>query len=784
MSNQKTNRVEVKSPPAVEGAKVAVKVPYKFIRIGMIALFLFGILLYANTINHDYVLDDAAAITKNKIVQRGVDGIPELLKTGFYYGYFGYNNNLYRPLPLVTFAIGHSLWGNDRQYEHLINVLLFAFAGVLVFSILYSLLGNAFWLMALLISALFVAHPVHTEVVANIKSRDELLAFIFSMFSLIVSVRFVLTKKIKFIVYAAVSYFLAMLSKESSIAFMLIIPLCMYLIALPNQTESKNTIKINWQKIIVGIMAVGVVMTYLIIRYMLFHNDKETTIQVMSLDNVMSNLGFFERLPTAIFVLGRYLWILFFPHPLVYDYSFKELTVVKWGDLGFIISSLVYLALLAYGVLQARKKKLLGFGILFYLISIFIVSNIALTIGSGMAERFLFTPSLGFCIAFGIVLFKLTKASANDFRDPKFLRLVLPVSLVILCLYGFKTITRNTDWRNQLTLFSNDVKYAPMSARIHFSLGNELLEQGKLLQDKKIQGEMYDKAEVELKKTLNIFPKYAEAIVSLANLYQEKGDFEKANEYMSMVSSTSLGGGGAAAEQLSYNKANALLGMKDYRGAINYYQQAIATNPKSVESYINMGIAYKEMNMPDSAIKVINIGIQINPKSSEAYLNLGTCYSSLNDFNNAILNFKKAIELNPKFAEAYIDLGDVYNRMNRLDDAEKTFLKGYELNPQIPEASFNLGYFYIKKQDYNNGMSYLIKAANLRPNYLDALINISFCASKLGRYQDVIDYAQKAIAVNPNIPDLYYNIAYGYKQLGNIPKAIEYQRQGDAVKAK
>ena len=750
--------------------------------IAIASLFVVAFLLYANTIQHGYVLDDVAVITKNKFVQQGVAGIPELFKTGFYSGYFGYNNNLYRPLPLVTFAIGQSLWGNNSHPDHLVNVLFYAIACCILFYMLLQLFGKHRWLLAYIITLLFITHPIHTEVVANIKSRDEILAFIFCCLSLIFCFRYIVNKSLFALLFGGLALFLGMLSKESAIAFMVIIPLAIYYFGEINYGEKIKFWKDrNFIAVVLTLMVA--VSFYFSIRYALFYNDAKTVTQVLPVDNVMSGVSFFERFPTAILVLGRYLLLLIWPYPLVFDYSFKTIAIVGWGDVTAWLSFIIISALKIFGLVMLPKKNYISFGIFFFLISIFIVSNIIVTIGSGMAERFLFTPALGYCIVIGVLLMQQKKSAEFIFNAKQFQKFLFSILMVILSLFSYQTVTRNLAWKNQITLFSTDVKNAPKSARAHYSLGNQLIEDAKLEKDLAIRRDLFVKAESELKRTLFIFPDYAEAIISLGNLYQEQGDYAKAQEYLGKVSTSGIGDSGSSQEQLLYNKANALLGLKDYNGAISYYQMAIAVNPKMVESYINMGIAYKEQNLFQDAIKSLETGLEINPKSSEAYLNLGTCYSAINDYKKAALNFNKALEIKSDFAEAYVNLGDLYNRSNKLAEAEVAFKKALDLNPSIPEANFNLGYCYLLKKDYNSAITWMKKAVELRPAYLDALVNLSFCESKVGHYQEVIDYAEQALKLRPDVPDLYYNIAYGFDQQGNKVKAMEYKLKGDNAKA-
>lgn len=125
-------------------------------------LFIVAIALYSNTFGHGYVVDDAIVITKNTLVQKGIQGIPEILRHGPSYGWKQIDDS-YRPLSHVTFAIEISLFGKSPVAHHVVNVLLYGFTGALLFFLLLELFRDKHWLFAFLIALLFVVHPIHTE---------------------------------------------------------------------------------------------------------------------------------------------------------------------------------------------------------------------------------------------------------------------------------------------------------------------------------------------------------------------------------------------------------------------------------------------------------------------------------------------------------------------------------------------------------------------------------------------------------------------------------------------
>jgi len=147
----------------------------------LIALLGFG--LYANTLGHDFALDDFSAIKENRIVKKGLKEMTTLWTTHYRYGYWNSAGELYRPLPLTMFAAEWQMSPDNPFIHHFVNIFLYALTGWLLFLTLFKIFRKR-WLLALLGTAFFIAHPVHTEIVANIKSRDEILAFLFFVVSL------------------------------------------------------------------------------------------------------------------------------------------------------------------------------------------------------------------------------------------------------------------------------------------------------------------------------------------------------------------------------------------------------------------------------------------------------------------------------------------------------------------------------------------------------------------------------------------------------------------------
>ncbi len=189
-----------------------------------IIIFSFSFLLYANTISNDYNLDDEIVTRNHRLTSKGVEAIPRIFTSAYYSDDMGYAFE-YRPMVHITFAIEHQLFGDNPHVSHFVNTVLYSFMCLLLFSLLGILFRGENRFLSLLIALLFAAHPVHTEVVASIKNRDEMLALLFSIASWYI----ILKCSERNLVWAAtggsVLFLMALLSKISVFGFVIIIPL-------------------------------------------------------------------------------------------------------------------------------------------------------------------------------------------------------------------------------------------------------------------------------------------------------------------------------------------------------------------------------------------------------------------------------------------------------------------------------------------------------------------------------------------------------------------------------
>ncbi|MEO5572422.1 MAG: tetratricopeptide repeat protein [Bacteroidia bacterium] len=671
----------------------------------LIIIAAFSFLLYANTLNHNYAVDDGTVMQNNKIVKKGISAIPEIFSTRYRAGFWERKENMYRPLSLVMFAIEWQLSPEKPFLGHLVNVLLYMLTGVLLFITLTKLLPQKNLLIPFLTTLLFIAHPIHTEVVVNIKSRDEILCFLGVIASINFLMDYIRSSKIISLIISLFCFLLSLLSKESAITFIFIVPLVLHFFTA---VDFKKIIKTSFYFI-------GAAIVYMAIRGAVLKGlASETELQIVN-NSLLGATDFITRFASAMYIMGKYLLLLFFPHPLVFDYSYNEIKNVPVTDIRTLLSIAIYLSLFIYALKTFKQKNFISFGILFFLITISLVSNIFFLIESTLAERFVYMPSLGFCFVIVIVMTKMFKSetiknTGNFSALLKSNSTLFSVVLIVLVLFSFKTISRNADWKNNLTLLAQDVKTSPESARIRYAYGSAILiEQALKEKDKTKKYELLDKSIEQLEKGVAILNTYSDAFYHLGLAYKEKEDYPNAIKNLE-----------AAQNGKKWTEADFFVAMgiayggaKQFDKAIANLNKAIEIDPKNADPYNNLGLYYDEMGDKQNAIKSLNKAIELNPKFDKAYYNLGNTYAKSGDYNKAIDFYKKAFAIDPVYEDAYNNTGNSYAAMKDYANAIVYYKKVIEINPSNLKVLNNIGVTYKMMGDDVNGDKYfeMVKTA-------------------------------------------------------------------------
>lgn len=586
-----------------------------------IIIFSFAFLLYSNTLSHGFVMDDGAMITTHETVKKGFAGIKELFGQSSVYGSTKENFGTYRPLTMSLFAMEYSFFMENSAAYHFVHVLLYSILCVVIFILLKKLFqsfsfGNG---LAFISTLLFTAHPIHTEVAANVKSADEILSLLFCSLALLAGIRYAETSKIKF---SAISFFVflcGLFSKENSATFLLIILLALFLFSEASRKQ---------------ILLLFSLHAFALVIYFLLRNaalDPSPPIGLVN-NSLAGAADFSTRYGTAFFILLKYLGILFFPHPLCWDYGFNQIPLVGFANPVVIASLVIYLAMAVYAIIFLIKKSsqrtlvasLVSFCILFYLISLSVSSNIFVLIGTTMAERLLFTPSLAFCVLVSFVVVKVFRTNPFNVNLN-----ILPL-ILILALYSYKTFSRNRDWESNITLFAKGVEDCPNSYRTNSTFAWESVLAGEKETDKEKRKVHFRNAITYYKKALTIYAgieadwyNYGVSNSNVGNIDEAVAAYQRALQI------------NPSHRNSNYNLATVYLSRKDFQNALNHFLKVYEIEPGFMDVSFKIGLIHHMGGQPHAAIPYYELYYKINPNNRDVINNLMMAYNSVGDKEKA-----------------------------------------------------------------------------------------------------------------------------------------------------
>lgn len=618
-------------------------------------IFAFSFLMYANTLTHGFVLDDAIVITDNMYTTKGVEGIPGILSKETFFGFFKVegketlvSGGRYRPMTLVLFAMVYQVAGASPFVFHLLTILLFALTCVVLYRTLLLLLaprGDDYaalfsWLAALL----FAAHPIHTEVVDNIKGCDEIVTLLGSLATLYFVVKAHDSGQQKWSLLAGVIFFLACLSKENAVTFVAVIPLALWVF----RGASAASILKNMAPVAVAFLAFFFIRgTILNWKFggapMELMNNPYLKLQ----GNQWVAFTGAEKLATIFYTLLKYVQLLFVPHPLTHDYYPRTIDIMTFSNGAVLLSVLLYAGMSYYAISGLGKRDPLRFGILFYLLTLSIVSNIVFPIGTNMGERFAFMPSVGFCMVLASLLYWFRSKMNN-------LNVLLGVFGAIIVLFSLKTITRNPAWASNEKLFFSDVSVSRKSAKIQNACGGILFDRATKETNEVRRNELCNQALSHLNQAIEIYPNYSDAYVSRggANYYLKLYD-QSISDYRRAVELASSDPRWKTYLALALRDGGRYRGEQrgDLRGAAQYLNESWQLNPNDAETARLIGVSHGVSGDNAGAIEWFTKAVQLAPKEAIYLFDLGQAYSASGDMAKGEEMRRKALEMDPKLLE-------------------------------------------------------------------------------------------------------------------------------------
>jgi hypothetical protein len=621
--------------PAAEGKSFSI---YSF-RTQAIIIAIIGFIFYANTFSHEAAFDDRMAITDNEYVQQGMAGIPAILTRDAYQSYLEHKNGgnqlaggRYRPLSLITFAIEQQMMGvgsdagenstgqnvsaeretrvaGEMHARHVINVMLYILSVIVLLYLLRYIVFPEAPLAAFIAALIFLIHPLHTEVVANVKSRDEILSVLFISLTFIKAFRYYDEKKKKDLWLAVIFFFLALLSKEYAVTMVVLLPLAFYLFRREGIADGAKAI-----------------VPYLIpvALYFILRMASVTAVAEGAEHNVMNNPYLYatgmQKIATEMYILLSYLKLLFLPVTLIADYSYNQIPYTDFSNPLVLLSIALHIVMIATMCLLFVRRHVLCFAIAVYLANLALISNIFFDIGAPMGERLIYHSSIGFAIVFGYLLYK----GFGLIKQPAITNGALVACIgVLVLLSGFKTIDRNADWKNDVTLFLTDVKKAPNSVLTNNNAAAACMSFAKQAANPAERKEWFEKAIGYFDKAISIYPQHYLARQNRGLVYFNMGMPDKAMPDWDTVRKYAPG-------QPNLAKYLSIAG----------------------QYYFGQGMKYEKANQPDSAIVAYQKCTEATPQAAEPWFRLGYAHFVAGQIPAARSALERALQLKPDYGDA------------------------------------------------------------------------------------------------------------------------------------
>jgi len=576
-------------------------------------------LVYANSFSGLFEGDSGLLVAQDLRVRQAS---PENLALIFsqQYWYPNSDSGVYRPLVTLSWLLNYSILGNgDRTAGyHAVNLALHLTNVILVWLLCIIIWDDV--LPALFTAAIFALHPVNVEAVTNIAGRADLMAALGVLAGLLLHTQLGKSaggRRPAILLGMFLAALFGIFSKENAVVLPAV--MLLYDTVFRSRREAGSVIS-GYVAVLLALIAMFGV------RHLVF--SRLPLPDLPFVDNPLVGASFWTGRLTAVAVIWRYLALLLWPRNLSWDYSYNQIPMAGPAD-GLAALAGLLLALAALAWLHRRHAPACFFG-MFFFIALAPTSNLLLIIGTIMAERLLYLPSIGFAGCMVAAAFALSRR-LGGLRA----RYIAAGALILVIAgLGLRARLRNFDWTDGERLWSSGAETAPNSFKTHLAVTYGLSRKGLNLAN-------IDYAISEAKRGVSIIeglPPLQTAIPAfdtLASLYKTKGDLlllqpqpEAGNEFYLVALDVLLR---AVPLDRKYNQER--MRKELARGVpparIRFKGYAFL--------YVNLADVYRRQARFADAIEALRYTLRITPKDEGLYHQISDLHSVLGQPEEAIV---------------------------------------------------------------------------------------------------------------------------------------------------
>jgi tetratricopeptide (TPR) repeat protein len=598
-----------------------------------LALLSLTLLAFSNSFSAGFTLDNKGLLRDPRILQATAENMGLILRHSYWWP--SGESGLYRPFTTFTYLTNYAILGNRDQPAgyHWVNLLLHASNVALVFLLMLRLVRQ-FW-MSVFIAALWAVHPVLTESVTNIVGRADLLAGLATLGGFLMYLKSTETvgwRRAVWLFGLMAATAVGVISKESAVCVLGVIVL--YELIWWRERRRR------------GALLLGCAATAIPIAVMLYQRAAVLAASLPAefpyTDNPIVGADFWIGRLTAISVIARYVWLIVWPATLSCDYSYPEIPLAS-GTLGDWVSWTAVFSLIALVAFLYRRSRTAFFLACFAALTFLPMSNLLFPIGTIMAERFLYLPSIGALACLVMAIYAVSRHAGFAGLAP------VIMSLIIVAL-AIRTWVRNSDWHDDLAIATSSLKASPNSFKLHRQMGELLFGADRTLENIE-RGTNEAEESVALLDTLPDSRKVADAYCLTGGYYLIRAD--------------------------AINKP------QEYQRAIQTLLRCAAIDRSVRAAYLQKFEASPHRN-----------SIAFMPASGDPqpHLMLSIAYLRLNDTDRAADAAKQALELLPRNPAAFRQIANIFLLKNRKEDAAVALTEGVLLtsDPALTESLLEL----------------------------------------------------------------------------------------------
>jgi tetratricopeptide (TPR) repeat protein len=478
-------------------------VKLKFLNNRFLHVFLIviaGAIIYASTLDAPFQFDDSYNTVRNPYIT-DLSNIPAM--------FMGAKGTwASRPLLQSTVALNFRYGGFETRGYHILNTCIHLINGLLLYMLVVMtgrhlvIEEDRTRLVGLFSSLLFVVHPLHTETVISVVNRSMLFATMFCLVGMALFLKAVTSERRKGIYTAAlfVVSLLGMASRENFATFPLM--LLAYDLFFISRVRLREALK-HWKAYLPVLLSLG----YMALLALNNTYDRALSKGIQPIDYALTQLN----------VHWTYLRLLVLPVGQNVDYDYD--TAKTLFELPTLVSFIGYLGLWAGGVLLARKRPLISFSVLWFLIALlpisFVVTVMGLRLGDVIFEHRAYLPSVAFFPAFvsGILY------TTERLRFKKIFTVTVAICITVIISLSIATYERNKVWKTEVSLWEDAVRKSPNKSRPHYNFARFLGRAG-----------FRDRALIHYRIAIALNPRNPQAHFNVGVLYLGRGLLDEARE--------------------------------------------------------------------------------------------------------------------------------------------------------------------------------------------------------------------------------------------------------------